>query len=76
VSDLSKELLEKGYGGLYCVEGDPCGCEINDIGPCGEGPTPECKPGYKIHHPTNQDIWAIWATNEPKTEEDFEQIGL
>jgi hypothetical protein len=71
-----QKLFEQGYGGLYCVEGDPCGCELSDLYPCESGPTAECKPGYKIYHPTKKEMWAIWETNEPKTKEDFKQIGI
>jgi hypothetical protein len=36
-------LEERGYDGLYAVEG-PCGCGTDDFAPCGDRPFPECVP--------------------------------
>lgn len=75
----TREWLEQnGYDGLYCVEGDPCGCENSDLEPCLDDGQSGCKPGYKKFCPTpgHENEWAIWSDNEPKTEEDFKRIGF
>lgn len=36
-------LRLRGFGGLYEVDGE-CGCEVDDLYPCGE--RAECRPGY------------------------------
>jgi len=47
---LSRFVIDNGYDGLYCDEGDPCGCDGS--APCGDGPYQECcmanlgPPGY------------------------------
>ena len=40
-------LKRDGYDGLYCDEGDGCGCTLDDIIPCGDDPGP-CEPGHKV----------------------------
>jgi|Deesub1362A_J573_1020465.scaffolds.fasta_scaffold00107_58 hypothetical protein len=42
---LKSWLKEHGYDGLFNEWGE-CGCELNDLAPCGEI-DPECKAGYK-----------------------------
>jgi hypothetical protein len=39
-------LNEHGYGGLYSDSGG-CGCELDDLWPCGYHFN-DCKPGYKV----------------------------
>jgi hypothetical protein len=43
---IKKYLLDNGYDGLWNKDGE-CGCEINDLQPCG-GDFSSCKPGFKI----------------------------
>ncbi len=50
IKDIIKTWLkDNGYDGLY---DDECGCEIDDLFPCGE-PNEHCEAGYKIkfNHP-------------------------
>lgn len=42
---IKKNLIEDGFGGLY-NEDLGCGCEIDDLEPCGEIRS-DCKAGYK-----------------------------
>jgi len=75
--ELSRKALEEaGFDGMCCGAGDPCGCENSDLAPCGEGPTSECKPGYKHHLPVKgrEQEWAIWSDKKPKTAKDFFEI--
>jgi hypothetical protein len=50
---LKQKLVDGGYGGLYCPD-EPCGCELDDLAPCGqdiggdEGIDGYCQPGYKF----------------------------
>ena len=71
-----KWLEESGYDGLYCVAGDPCGCENRDIAPCGEGPSSECKPGYKYFDPRKgkEGRWAIFGQKGKPGLEEWESI--
>lgn len=39
-------LKENGYGGLCNPEG-ACGCELDDMMPCGDGSW-DCEPAYRI----------------------------
>ena len=39
-------LIAHGFDGLFCVEGDPCGCVLADLAPC-EDITDECIAGYR-----------------------------
>lgn len=49
VKEIVKKYLEdNGYGGLY--DGEECGCEVEDLAPCGEMPD-TCIAGYKIPCP-------------------------
>ncbi len=41
-----KYLKDNKYDGLYSTSGD-CGCEINNLAPCGEM-FGDCEPGYKV----------------------------
>lgn len=46
VRDILKQWLSaNGYDGLYGYE---CGCELDDIAPCGEGSVLSCEPGYRV----------------------------
>jgi len=45
-SVLTAWLAARGYDGLVCTEGDPCGCDLADLVPC-DGPCDNCRPGYK-----------------------------
>lgn len=72
--ELSRTALEEaGFDGLYCVAGDPCGCENSDLAPCGEGPSLECKPGYKHLNPLpgHENEWAIFSSKIPPREDDW-----
>ena len=44
---LAEWLRGHGYDGLCCFEGDPCGCRLDDLAPCGEFFSLECIPGYE-----------------------------
>lgn len=72
-----KWLEENGYTGLY-VSGE-CGCEINDIAPCGDGPHKDCRPGY-VHldprpgHKESGDF-AIFRDKETPNEDDWAGVG-
>jgi hypothetical protein len=47
VKEIAQEYLRKnGYDGL-CCDDSMCGCDIDDICPCGEF-IGECKPAYKV----------------------------
>ena len=39
-------LMDGGYDGLFCADGD-CACEMYDMEPCGEMGS-ECMAGYKV----------------------------
>jgi hypothetical protein len=46
--EIAKKWLEdNGYDGLT---NEYCGCELNDLMPCGE-PSPNCEAGYKVPCP-------------------------
>ena len=42
---VEKWLADNGYEGLYRT--DACGCELDDLVPCGEC-FDDCAPGYKV----------------------------
>jgi len=44
----AKWLKAHGYDGLY-APGEPCGCWLGDLVPCGEKDN-GCKPGYFQYH--------------------------
>lgn len=45
---LSNWLKEHGYDGLYNVS-EGCGCDYNDLAPCGcPAPIEACRPGYRV----------------------------
>jgi len=45
VEEIVKQwLTDNGYDGLF---NDECGCELKDLGPCGEM-TGDCTAGYKV----------------------------
>ena len=54
---VQKYLQENGYDGL-CDEWHECGCQINDLMPCGEY-CGDCIPGYKIPDPDYKGHWLI-----------------
>lgn len=35
VKSIQKWAKENNHDGFYCNEGDPCGCKIEDLAPCG-----------------------------------------
>ena len=43
---LETILRKTGFSGLYSTA-DECGCEIDDLAPCGEYDPSICKPGYR-----------------------------
>lgn len=46
VGDIIRDYLKAhGFDGLWCCEGDPCGCALEDLAPCGEM-SEECRTGY------------------------------
>jgi len=48
VSEIIKEYLKKnGYDGL-CDHYNECGCELDDLAPCG-GLEYNCEPGHKFY---------------------------
>ena len=57
-------LKDNGYDGLYS---DDCGCEINDLMPCGQFGG-QCEPGYKCSCPGPKDCPADgdWHINGTK----------
>ena len=61
---LISYMEKKGYTGLYCSAApgdDGCGCEIQDLAPCGMPIAElECKLGYKI--PSDNDDVAFYVT--------------
>jgi len=66
VIEIVKAHLEAGgYGGLVSEAGD-CGCEIDDLVPCGND-CGSCKAGYKHADPRSEypHGWAIWERKEP-----------
>jgi hypothetical protein len=57
-AEIIKEYLEKnGYDGLFNVDGE-CGCEINNLNPCGEC-LADCEPGYKHEDKSGEHDWLI-----------------
>lgn len=49
VSKIVAEWLRaNGYDGLYCPH-EPCGCEVDDLGPCGEICL-DCEPGHRVEY--------------------------
>lgn len=62
VKEIIKEYLEKNdFTGLI---GDSCGCEIEDLIPCGEDCS-LCKPGYKVDDETGEYDFII-TTQKPE----------
>lgn len=64
-------LRDKKYDGLYS---DICGCEVDDLMPCGE--PRNCQPGFKVPCPGPEDCengggcpWHI-AKDKPKGKQD------
>lgn len=71
VIEIVKErLMADGFSGLVAPDGG-CGCEIDDLVPCGSDCS-QCEPGYK-HMDTRvaRDGWAIWKQKEPPTPEQW-----
>lgn len=53
VNDMIKRFLkDNGYDGLF-YDGE-CGCELNDLVPCGADPS-QCEPGYKVMNNMNDE---------------------
>lgn len=58
----TKEWLKvRGYEGVY---NDDCGCELDDLGPCGEGVC-GCTPGYKV----GKDEYGNWIIGPKEIKE-------
>jgi len=51
-------LIEHGYDGLYSVDYE-CGCENEDLFPCGGEMILECEPGYKQKCDCGDHDWHI-----------------
>ena len=74
---VRKHLADNGYTGLM-VPGGECGCELDDLQPCGES-FAGCVPGYRHADPrekSSSDAWAIWSKQEPPTAQEWEDAGL
>ena len=71
---VKAHLVENGFGGLV-ADGAECGCEIDDLVPCGCD-CGQCYPGYKHAdpRPDNPGGWAIWRQKETPTEEQWESV--
>jgi len=67
-------LKAEGFGGLV-ADGAECGCELDDLAPCG-GDISRCEAGYKHTDPRGGDpqAWAIWRQKEPPTDEQWEGV--
>ena len=75
VIEIVKErLAADGFGGLV-ADGGECGCELNDLVPCGSDCS-QCEPGYKHMDPRKEDSegWAIWKQKEPPTAEQWASV--
>ena len=70
-------LDENGYDGLY-VSGT-CACDLSDLAPCGEGPSSDCKPGYKHFDPRPEHKkcgdWAIFSSKDEPDFDDWDHVG-
>lgn len=59
---IAKHLTDNGFDGL--VYPGECGCEVDDIAPCGEYCL-DCEPGYKIRDKSGEFDFLI-TTVKPK----------
>ena len=57
---LEQWLKANGYDGLYCVEGDVCGCRADDMAIRCDGIYLDCQPGYEGPDPSNEGGWSIY----------------
>jgi hypothetical protein len=73
---LKAHLKAEGFGGLL-ADGAECGCELDDLAPCG-GDFSRCEAGYKHMNPRNNgsNEWAIWRQKEPPTPEQWKNNEL
>lgn len=71
---VKAHLVENGFGGLV-ADGAECGCEIDDLVPCGHDCS-QCEPGYKHAdpRPDNAGGFAIWKQKETPTPEQWESV--
>lgn len=67
IEEVKADLIANGFQGLV-AEGAECGCELDDLVPCG-GDCSQCIPGYKHADPRPEQAgsWAIWKQKEPPT---------
>lgn len=79
LADIKIKLEQAGFSGLY-VPGD-CGCELNDLAPCGqcrpdeEGWINDCEPGHVQFDPSGQTKdWVISGSKTPLTADEFKRI--
>ena len=71
---LKAQLKSQGFDGLYYGSYGNCGCEIDDLMPCG-GPSLSCTAGYK--HVISVDgipTWVITETKGPLTERQMNEL--
>lgn len=71
---LKAKLDADGFGGLV-ADGGECGCELDDLAPCGNEFS-MCKAGYKHLDPRPENVngWAIWEKKEPPSDEQWEEV--
>ena len=71
---VNDHLIENGFGGLV-ADGAECGCEIDNLVPCGSDFS-QCQSGYNHQDPRpgNEGGWAIWLQKEPPTPEQWKSV--
>lgn len=75
VIDIVAESLRRdGFGGLVAPDG-PCGCELDDLAPCG-GDISACRAGYRHAdpRPDHPNGWAIWPSATPPSVEQWSRV--
>lgn len=60
---IIKYLQENGFDGLY--NDDECGCDIRNLAICTSYMS-QCRPGYKIFHPTKKHEYMICPNKNDK----------
>ena len=59
IGDIIKKYLEDNHLNGLCNSDAHCGCERDDLFPCG-GPCDQCEVGVKVHFSTTCDEGCNW----------------